>query len=223
MPPDVRHRLPVLPGLLTAALVLALAGCGEDAPDATPSAPSATPSQTPADPAAGDPAPDGDAGSADAATATPPGTELSIEETADLPIAFGRAKGLVRYRITGLEEVAASALPAAQRPGSPGAWDLTYVRIQATLLQGRGAALMNLSVGMNIEGEAKGESVLPVIMWDEFKPCYDAPPPYDETGVPVGTTWTACVPILTERRAPLDAIVFTNPGNAYRDPVRWVI
>ncbi|GAB2883139.1 hypothetical protein [Nocardioides pacificus] len=214
-------------GVLVAALTLSLAACGDEDDEASAqAATSSTPSSSDgSDAPSGDPTESGGASpspSDQPVVLTPPGTELSIDDPANVPITFGDAKALARMEIE-LERVPVTDLPPDMRPDDPSKWDLTYVHLHTTLLEGHGRKIANVSAGMNIEGESQGWQVLPMIMWEEFKPCNDAPPPFRHYGVPRGASWKPCVPILSRKKEPLDAILYTNPSNRYKNPIRWVI
>ncbi|TWG96241.1 hypothetical protein L615_004400000050 [Nocardioides sp. J9] len=214
-----------LPAALLA--VLSLSACGDDespsASDPTPETTSETPSEPETELETETEETEGtDSGDAPlSGDVTAPGTELSIGDTAILPVTYGtNGQATLEVTVTGIEEGTSADLEAAKVKNAA---DYTpfYIQMEMKILDANDD-FGSYGPGSDFDGLTGSSKAGSLIVFGDFEPCNDDAFEYDSK---VGDTATTCVPALTTKGSVVDGVQFSGGTDEYDQfdgkPVVW--
>lgn len=201
-----------LPAALLA--VLALSACqDDDAPsgvdlssDATTDTSSESPSESTEETEETEETEGSDEGGegASAGAVTAPGTELSIGDTAILPLTYGtNGEATIEVTVTGIEEGTSADLEAAKVDDAA---DYTpfYIQLEMKILS-KNDDFGSYGPGSDFDGLIGNSKAGSLIVFGDFAPCNDTGFEYDAA---VGDTATSCVPALATKGSVVDGVQF---------------
>lgn len=222
-----------LPSALLA--ILALSACQDDeAPSGsddptTESTTSESPSESPTESASETESSETDEteGGGDqtgGASVTAPGTELSIGDTAVLPLTYGTdGTATVEVTVTGITEGTSADLKAAEVKNAD---DFTpfYINLDMEILSVGEEGFGSYTAGSDFDGLTGDTKAGSLIIIGEFAPCDGGGFEFDSA---VGDTAKSCVPALATKGSVVDGVQFSGgPDDAGYDqfdgePVVW--
>lgn len=202
-----------LPAALLA--LLALSACQDDeAPSGsddptTEASTSDTPSETPTESASETESTETDDQGAPAggAEVTAPGTELSIGDTAVLPLTYGTdGTATVEVTVTGITEGTTADLEAAQVKNAD---DFTpfYINLDMEILSVGDEGFGSYTAGSDFDGLTGDTKAGSLIIIGDFAPCDDGGFEFDSAA---GDTAKACVPALATKGSVVDGVQFSG-------------
>ena len=202
-----------LPAALLA--LLALSACQDDeAPSGsddptTEATTSDTPSETPTESASETESTETDDQGAPAggAEVTAPGTELSIGDTAVLPLTYGTdGTATVEVTVTGITEGTTADLEAAQVKNAD---DFTpfYINLDMEILSVGDEGFGSYTAGSDFDGLTGDTKAGSLIIIGDFAPCDDGGFEFDSAA---GDTAKACVPALATKGSVVDGVQFSG-------------
>lgn len=194
--------------------LLALSACQDDeAPSGsddptTEATTSDTPSETPSESSdETESSDDGDEAGGAAAPVTAPGTELSIGDTAVLPLTYGTdGTATVEVTVTGITEGTTADLEAAQVKNAD---DFTpfYINLEMEILSVGEEGFGGYTAGSDFDGLTGDTKAGSLIIIGDFAPCDGGGFEFDSA---VGDTAKACVPALATKGSVVDGVQFSG-------------
>ncbi|KRB77406.1 hypothetical protein ASE01_11880 [Nocardioides sp. Root190] len=192
--------------------ILALSACQDDEAPAGADDPTSeattddSPSETPTESTPTE-STDSTEGQAPAGDVTAPGTELSIGDTAVLPLTYGTdGTATVEVTVTGISEGTAADLEAAKVKNAA---DFTpfYINLDMKILSVGAEGFGGYTAGSDFDGLTGASKAGSLIIFGDFAPCDGGGFEYDSA---VGDTAKACVPALATKGSVVDGVQFSG-------------